>query len=214
MPTVNHSIFPIELQNLLVKSEIEWDGSINITSIDYYGDDAKIELSFNDDRRGRLKQLWEIQLSGIREERIVRQPADTMIAYSEHFLIDEQQGNTIELYVKAKPSQTGDAFMEVYQYFYRTFQGFIPFEKYLNVKSTGADSSFDKDLGLFAHGPKFIMSEIKSILDSNGYSSYLAMERENTIQSETGWVKDDLNLFALIIGDSFFVAETMSFQRI
>ncbi len=168
-------MFPAELENLLIKSEVEWDGSINITSIDYYDDDAKIELSFSNDSKGRLKQLWEIQLSGIRQERIVRQPADTMVAYDKHFLIDEQQGNTIELYVKTNPPQTSNAFREVHQYFYRAFQGFIPFEKYLTVKSTDVDSSFDREFGLFAHGPKFIMSEIKSILDSNGYSTYLSI---------------------------------------
>ncbi len=43
---------------------------------------------------------------------------------------------------------------------------------------------------------------------------YLSMERESTIQSEKGWIKDNVNLFVLIIGESFFVAEALSFQRI
>lgn len=213
MRIINEKMLPKELLKVIENDELEWDGGVSISSIDYFEDDAKIELSILLDRSDNVRQLWEVQLEGIRNQKINRDWAEDIIIYDQHFLIQEQRDFKSELYIKNKPLDTHKLLYDLYMYFSKNYNGFISFDKYLNGVYN-IEFLFNINHGLFAKGPKFILIEIDEILKNNGCSTYFFGNNKPQRLFNNQWVEDTSDLFTLLIGRSFFVAETILFERV
>lgn len=213
MRIINDKILPKELLNVIENDELEWDGGALITSIDYFADDAKIELSFLLDRSDEKKQLWEVQLEGIRNENIKREWVEDIVVYDQHYLIKEQKDMNSELYIKNGATDSNKLLRDLYVHFLSKFEYEIPFDKYLN-KTVDIDFLLKMNNGLFAKGPKFILEEIDIILQNNKCDTYFFGETAPKRWVNNQWIDESSDLIALIIGGSYFVAEKISFERV
>ena len=213
MRIINNEILPKELLTVIENDELEWNGGAIITSIDYFADDAKIELSILLDRSEEKRQLWEVQLEGIRSENIRREWAEDIVVYDQHYLILEQMDLNSELYVKNPTPDSNKLFHDLYVHFLSKFEYDIPFDKYLN-KASNIDFLLKMDNGLFAKGPKFILEEINTVLQNNKCETYYLGETPAKRWVNNQWIDESSNLIALTIGKSYFVAETISFERV
>jgi hypothetical protein len=201
MNQINQIILPKELLQVIENDELEWDGGALITSIDYFEDHVKIELSILLDRSDEKQQFWEIQLEGLRSQRILREWSENIDVFDQHFLIDEQTDKHVELYIKSKANDSNKLLSDLYFHFSREYDGLISFDKYVNA------SLIQMNFGLLARGPKFIMDRIKHILTINGCSPYFY--ENNSIE-----IEDKPNLYVLFIGSSYFIAEKITFERV
>lgn len=104
MRIINDKILPEKLLKVIENDELEWDGGVIITSIDYFEDTIKLELLILLDRSDEKKQLWEVQLKGVRNDNIKRGWAEDITIYDQHYLIEEQKAFKSELYVQCKKS--------------------------------------------------------------------------------------------------------------
>lgn len=213
MRIINDKIVPKELLRIIENDELEWDGGVLITSIDYFGDDAKIELSILLDRSDEKRQLWEVQLEGIRNEKIKRVWAEDIVVYDQHYLIKEQKDLNSELYIKSGAKDPNKLLHDLYIHFLSKFEHEISFDKYLN-KACNIDLLLKMDNGLFAIGPKFILEEIDIILNNNRCETYFLGEMAPKRWINDQWIVESSDLFALVIGESYFVAENITFERV
>jgi hypothetical protein len=213
MRIINDQILPKELLKVLENDDLEGSGGVMVTSLDYFADDAKVELSILLDGSDEDNQLWEVQIEGIRNERIVRDWAENILTYDQHFLIKEQKDSTIELYIKNAASDSNKLLSDLYRHFSTQFENYISFDKYLNT-SNNLDFLFKMENGLFAKGPKFIMIEMNNILEKNGCSTYYYGETSPKRLSNNQWIEEVSDLVVLSVGQSYFVAENISFERV
>lgn len=201
MNQINQTILPKELLQIIENDELEWDGGALITSIDYFEDHVKIELSILLDRSDEKQQFWEIQLEGLKSEKILREWSEDIGVFDQHFLIDEQIDKSVELYIKSKANDSNKLLSDLYFHFKNEYDDLISFDKYINT------SLIQMNFGLLARGPKFIMDQIKEILNTNGCSPYFY--ESNSIE-----IEEKLNLYVLFIGSSYFIAEKITFERV
>ncbi|CAG5083877.1 hypothetical protein [Parvicella tangerina] len=212
MRTINDEILPKELLQIIENDELEWDGGALITSIDYFADDAKIELSILLDRSEEKRQLWEVQLEGIRNENIKREWAEDIGVYNQHYLIKEQMDLNSELYLKNPTTDSNKLLHDLYVHFLSKFEYNIPFDKYLN-KTSNIDFLLKMDNGLFAKGPKFILEEIDTVLKNHKCETYFFGETPAKRWLDNQWINETSDLIVLTIGESYFVAENITFKR-
>ena len=213
MRIINDKILPKELIKVIENDELEWDGGAVITSIDYFEDDVKIELSILVDRSDEKRQLWEVQLEGIRNENIKREWAEEIVVYDQHYLIKEQKDINSELYIKNEAVDSNKLLHDLYVHFLSKYEYEIPFDKYLN-DTVDIDILLKMDNGLFAKGPKFILEEIDVILQNNKCETYFSGETPPKRWVNNKWIDESSDLIVLIIGESYFVAENIIFERV
>lgn len=213
MRTINDKILPKELLKVIENDELEWDGGAVITALDYFEDDAKIELSILLNRSEEKRQFWEIQIDGIRNENIKREWAEDIVAYDQHYLIKEQNDVNSELYIKKRALDSNKLLHDLYIHFLSKFQHEIPFDKYLN-KTGDIDLLLKMNNGLFAKGPKFLLQEIDFVLKNNACETYFLGEVTPKRWVNNQWIDESSDLIALVIGESFFVAENFTFERV
>lgn len=213
MRIINDKILPNELLRVIDNDELEWDGGAIITCIDYYADDAKIELSILMNSSDENSQFWEIQLEGIRNETLKREWAEDIIVYDQHYLIKEQKDNNSELYIKKGATDSNKLLHDLYIHFLSKFESKIPFDKYLN-KLGDIDFLLKMKNGLFANGPKFVLEEIDIVLKNNNCETYFFGETSPKRFVNNQWIDETSDLLALVIGGSYFVAENITFERV
>ncbi len=213
MRIINNEILPKELLSIIENDEVECNGGAIITSIDYFEDDAKIELSILLDSPKEKNQLWEIHLEGIRNEYIRRDWAEDIIVYDQHYLIKEQKDLNSELYIKTPAQDSNKLLHDLYVHFLSKFENDISFDKYLN-RTSSIDFLLKMNNGLFAKGPKFILNEINTVLENNKCETYYLGETPSKRWVNNQWIEESSDLIAITIGGSFFVAETISFERV
>ncbi|GAA4841748.1 hypothetical protein [Algivirga pacifica] len=212
MRIINEQVLPKELLLVIENDELEWDGGAIISSIEYFGDDAKIILSILLDRSEEA-QSWAIQLKGVRNEYIQREWSEDIVVYDQHFLIDEQKDSITELYIKNRAKDPYKLLHDLYLHFLSKFNGCIAFDKYLN-KSHDFEFLLQMTDGLFAQGPEFILKEINSILNQNGCETYFWGDRVSQRWSNNQCIDETSNLIVLCIGDSYYIAEEITFTRL
>lgn len=195
---------PEELDRALQVMEEE-DGGIVIDSLIHR--DSGLEISFRIAHfRSELPtQSWKAIISEVQKEHYINRNASysTLTIYSEHPLLIEQKDGWAELYYSGKTENAEKLFIDLYKLFEKSYWKSLGFGFKINAPE-GMLNLCAYEAGLFARGPKSILSEYAVCLNENNIRTSLIMEYE----------AGDDNLKVLVIGESYFIAKEFKFELI
>ena len=194
---------PKELKEILNQIEYVEDGGILINSVELVDDNLEVELILSFGAYDIPNQIWRLNTTEIKKEKIVINWATYPEIYSDHFLLYEFLDSYVELYYNSKAIDSERLFIELYTKHEALFGKWIDFESYIYVPK-GYSMLCSAQNGLFARGPKTILKEYEKCLISNGIKTTYIGE----IESEYKMLK------LLILGDSYFIGENFEFKRI
>lgn len=205
------NILPKELEEIINTGEFGDDGGIRITSLDYFVDDSKVVFSLDSGDEDKLNQLWELQIDGLRDQRISIDWANNLEFYSLHFLLWEFSRNHTSLYFKRKADNPNKLIADIFKTHRAVFGKWFDVEKYVSSFLFGLCNESN---GLFANGPKEILEYCYRVLERNNAEPYYYGSSEPKRWNGEQWVIEDKDLKLLIMGDSYFIGRNFTFQQV
>ncbi|MCH6198236.1 hypothetical protein MMU07_01485 [Aquiflexum sp. LQ15W] len=201
-----------ELECIFSTVEFEENGEIHITGADWYSDDLRIEFVIKTGIEGQ-SQLWEAQISGVREDLIKSDFADKLELFEEHPLLWTYNQRQTNLYFGRPTERPYELFVNIYNIHLQVTRNRIPFDKFLN--NTLATIEICKStMGLFAKGPIKIMEAYKEELERHNMNPSI-VGGHNPKRWLDGHQVDETEIVkVLVMGDSYVVGETFDFQRV
>lgn len=205
------NILPKELEEIIDTGEFEDDGGIKITSLGYFADNLKVGFSLDSGDEDKPNQLWELQIDGLRDQKIVVDWANNLEFYSDHFLLWEFSRNHTSLYFKRKANNPDKFIADIFKTHRAVFEKWFDVEKYISSFLFGLCNESN---GLFANGPKEILDYYYRVLKRNNTEPYYYGSTEPKKWDGEQWVVEDKDLKLLIMGDSYFVGKKFTFQQV
>ena len=201
-----------ELEDIFSTLEYEEDGSIHITGTDWYSDDLRIEFVIKTGVEGQ-SQLWEAEISSVRESLIKTAFAEKLELFEEHPLLWNYNQLQTSLYFGQPTDKPYELFVNIYHIHRQLTQNQLPFDIFLN-KLVPTIELCKSPAGLFARGPVKLMEAYKDELERHTMNPSIVGEHHPK-RSLNGHPIDETEIVkVLVIGDSYVVAETFDFQRV
>ena len=202
--TQNLDIIPKDLRDSLESEEFEeMGGGLLIDSIVFNGDDIEILFTIKYSSDTVSEQRWKILVKNSATEIVTRNWAEYLEIFDDHFLLYEFHDNYVEIYFNNKASDPFKLLGDLVELHKFNFGDMLPFGFGLNTPTGWHDLCSTKN-GLFARGPKRIIELYEKCLNKNGISTSLINEIH----------LDKKRRKLLLFGDSYFVGETFSFERL
>jgi hypothetical protein len=212
MKKVSPLIIPKEFTDFIYTSEFEDDGGILIQSIALKTDNINLELVLHSGNEDVQNQIWEIHLSGVREEKIVLEYSYKIDIYSDHLLLKPYSEIHGELYIKEKARNPYQLLTELYLYHKKEFGNFLEIEKVFN-SGKKLDEICCMSHGLVAKGPYSYLKKYFELFEKHGTKPYLFGNYKPKRWTKENWVDEKENLKLLFCGKSFFIAEEIKFKK-
>jgi hypothetical protein len=201
-----------ELEDIFSTSEFEEDGGIHITGTDWFSGDLKVEFAIKTGIEGQ-NQLWEVQISGVREELIKSDFANRLELFEEHPLLWTYNQRQVSLYFGQGTSRPHELFVNIYNIHSLVTMARVPFEKHINKGLSILDLCRSTS-GLFARGPIKLLEAYKEELEKYQMNPTV-IHGHNPKRWVNGQQVDETEIVkVLAIGDSYVVGETFDFQRV
>lgn len=124
--------FKRELQEILNSVEFEEDGGIYISGTNWCQDDLKLEININSGL-DEASQLWEVQISGVRNELVKGTWTGDLKLHSEHVLLWPYNGTVSELYFSKPTKNPYELFAAIVEAHHLTVNNWIPLDKFINI---------------------------------------------------------------------------------
>ncbi|MEQ9440036.1 MAG: hypothetical protein RIG62_13355 [Cyclobacteriaceae bacterium] len=201
------------LADIFSSIEFEEDGGIHITKTDWYSDDLKLEFTVRtgiDDEH----QLWEAQITGVREELIKSDWADQMKLLEDHPLLWRFDDIQSELYFSQSTDRPYELISSILETHQKIVSNWYSLNEFINYGHLSFIDLCKSSNALFAKGPKKILSEYASILDAFNMRPNLFGDHNPKRWVDKKWVDETETLQILIIGKTFVIAENFDFERV
>jgi hypothetical protein len=201
-----------ELEAILASLEFEENGGIHITGTDWYSDDLKVEFAIKTGVEGQ-NQLWEVQISGVRDELIKSDITDKMELLDEHPLLWTYNQWQTSLYFGNPTTKPYELFANIYDVHIKETANSIPFNKFINTHLPIIELC-KSSAGLFASGPLKLMEAYKKELEAHGMNPTI-VGGHNPKRWQNGHQVDETEIVKiLIIGKSYVIGQTFDFVRV
>lgn len=203
-----------ELSDLFSSIEFEENGGIHITGADWYADDLKLEFAINTGVANE-HQLWEAQISGVRDELIKSDWVDELVLTDEHPLLWQFNNVQTDLYFSKSTQKPFELLNSILETHLATTKGWYDLQKFINSNSYLSLIELCKSSNaLFAKGPKKILELYAKILDEHQMKPNLFGDRSPKRWTGEQWIEETEPLNVLLIGKSYVIAEQFDFERI
>lgn len=192
--------------------EFEDSGGFRFHSAQNTPDGMALELfliSGNDSE----EQHWRIECSGVRDFLLRGDFADSLRVVSDHpvLLPFTELVTDIHFYSPSpNPIATVGALLECHR---ELVGDWIPFERFFNILTKTLSQLLAASSGKLASGPVSLMKAYSHILNEHGVRSSLLPGRPPKFWDGEKWVVSNIPLQALILGNSYFVAEKYDAQK-
>lgn len=203
-----------ELDEILTSLEFEEDGGIYITGTDWYQDDLKLEIAVNSGL-DEGSQLWEAQVTGVREELIKSTWADDLRLLNDHVLLWPYNGTVSELYFSSPTEKPHELYVAVVEAHQRAVNNWIPLDRFINIKPYLPLLKLCKSTNaLFAKGPTELLEIYAKVLSDFNMKPNIFGERTPKRWINKQFEEEAGNLKVLFVGESYIVAEDFDFIRV
>lgn len=199
MKTIKN-IAPSELESVLKNDEYLEDGGMMISSLNFT--DKDLNLAFDVFINNTKKEKWELKITEIVSERFIRSWTTYFTAFSDHFLLYEYTDVFTELYYYGKSKNQEKLFLDLYRSHLKNYYDNLPFAYGINESMDIFKLCKDKS-GMFARGPKKILTQYQKCLATHGINSNFVGET----------LRYDPNLKLLVFGESYFIGKDFIFTR-
>jgi hypothetical protein len=201
-----------ELEDIFSTVEYEEDGGVHITGTDWFSDDLRVEFAIKTGNEGQ-SQLWEVQISGVREDLIKSDVADKLELFEEHPLLWTYNQRQTNLYFGRPTERPHELFVNVYNIHRQLTRNRIPFDKFLNNALTTIELC-KSTTGMFAKGPIKLMEAYKEELERHNMNPTIVGGHNPKRRLDGHQVDETEIVKVLVIGDSYVIGETFDFQRV
>jgi hypothetical protein len=204
--------FNKELENIFSTPEFEEEGGIFISGTHWFSDDLKIEFVIKTGVE-QQKQLWEVQVKGVRDELIKSDTADKLELFEEHPLLWTYNQRQTNLYFGQSTSRPYELFTDIYAIHLRLTKNWIPFNKNINTNVSIIDLCKSPS-GLFASGPNKLMEQYQKILMSHDMNPTI-VGGHYPKRWKNGYKVDETEIVnVLVLGESYVIGESFDFNRV
>jgi hypothetical protein len=200
-----------DLYDIFQTIEFEDGGSIEITGTDRFSDDLRVELAINTGIEGQ-RQLWEIQINGVRADSLKSDLANRIELFEEHPLLWPYNQFQTNLYFGQPTKRPYELFADVYQLHIQETKKWFSLDKFIN-KDVSIIELCKSPAGLFASGPIKLLEAYKTKLEMHEMNPTIVGGHHPKHWRNNQWVEEKDQLKVLVIGDSYVVGETFEFSR-
>jgi len=198
------NLLPAELNEVLNSPEFDDDAGLLVDSAKFIEESLIITFSikYSEDQE-MTNQLWNIIVGGIEEEHISTNWAQNINIYKEHVLLLAYNDIHTELYFKGTTNRSQELFIDIFKSITKLSSDSPFISKYI-FSPEAIDELSQQGYGLFARGPKTILKIYEQCLIKYGIKPSLIGEMKPSKKS----------LELLILGDSYFIGENFTFEKI
>lgn len=201
-----------ELEDIFSTLEFEEDGGVRITGSDWFSNDLRLEFALKTGVEGQ-NQLWEVQITGVRDESIKSGFSHKLELLEEHPLLWAHNQLQTSLYFGQSTSKPHELFTEIYSTHLRLTRNWVPLNQYINANVSIIDLCKSPS-GLFASGPIKILEEYQRVLESHRMNPTIVGGHYPKRWSNGHQVDETETLRILVIGKSYVIGETFDFNRV
>ena len=203
-----------KLSALFSTIEFEENGGIHITGTDWYADDLKLELAINTGINDE-HELWEVQISGVREELLKSDWVGELKIADEHPLLWKYNNIQTDLYFSRATGRPYELLNSILETHLKVTRGWYDLQESINSSSYISLIELCKSSNaLFAKGPKRILEAYARVLDEHLMKPNLFGERNPKRWTGEQWIDETAPLSILLIGKSYVIAEAFEFERV
>ncbi|MEM8969224.1 MAG: hypothetical protein AAGE93_22595 [Bacteroidota bacterium] len=201
------------LAGILSSVEFEEEGGIHITGADWYSDDLKLEFAIRTGENDE-HQLWEAQITGVRDELIKSDWAVQMQLLEDHPLLWRFNDIQSELYFSKSTDKPYELISSILEAHHKIVSNWYSLSKFINYGQFPFIDLCKSSNALFAKGPKKVLAEYARILSEFKMRPNLFGDCDPKRWTGRKWVAETEILRILIIGESFVIAEDFDFERV
>jgi hypothetical protein len=209
-----NDILPLELGSSFDSLDYEENGGLTAHSIKYLDNELHFDFSiFLGDVEHNETQYWQLQILNYCNSKIdIDNLGGYFKFYSDHFLLWEFTDVSTELYFKKASTNPERLLADIYAIHDSIFDNHIPLEKFINDKSLLTVCK--SDTGLFARGPKKILTYYFDCLKKAGKEPYYFGEHIDKKWDGKEWIPKNNSLKLALLGRTYFIGETFLFKRL
>lgn len=152
-------------------------------------------------------QYWRITLSGLLKTSIDWQTGSFMQLTTDDPILWEYQHRNASLYFRGACENPGAIVVALLNLHNSLFGAAVPFGRYFRMHSS-ATWLLEQRHGLLAEGPEILLKQIASVLEKSGLTCSIVPPAPHLLESRVD------GPFLLDIGESYFVASGISFERL
>lgn len=211
----------IELSNILPSAlaacfdslAYEQSSGLTVDSIEWLSDELHFNFSiYLGDFEKNEVQGWQLRITGYRDSKIdTDNLGEYFEFYSEHILLADFIDTQTELYFRKSTIDPKWLFADIYLAHNTLFEGRIPLEKYIN--GGHVFRLCNSNHGLFAIGPKSVLSQYYECLAKAGKEPYFLGDSPAKIWDGGKWVDEVRDLKVAVLGGTYFIGSDFIFTR-
>ncbi|MCD4825485.1 MAG: hypothetical protein K8S55_12880 [Phycisphaerae bacterium] len=183
------------------------DSFVRLDSISFKDNDGILGMSIWSDYEQEAWSHWEVRAKALRSYRITESYGDGDLALhkGDHVLTLQHTEARQELYFRGSPQSAPETIGRLLIAHREIAGNWIPFEQFFNSYSNL--DLLAGGFGLLAEGPTFLIEAYARVLSSEGLKPNTLASRPACWWNGQKWIENTVPLAALVIGNSFFVAE-------
>lgn len=202
-----------KLLNHIENNESFFDPTVRIDSLRLENDSGVLSVSVFDCDDDEGYSNWEIRARVLIDYRIDKLGGELTLHESNHVLTRQHTDTTNELFFKGFPRSAMETIGRLLVAHREVTGDWIPFERFFNSTSN-LEELLNGGYGKLADGPTFLINAYMNVLSSEGLNPNALAPRSAKWWSGNRWLEITMPLVALVIGDSFLVAEGFEEQQL
>jgi len=182
-------------------------------SVQITGTGLLIKLSL-DPADGSERLTWQIDCVGVREFLLRTLSFDSLRVESVHPILLTFNELFAELYFYSSPTNPSELIGELFEGHKELVDDWIPFERFLSQQPGGLPKILSAQSGMLASGPQSIIRKYAGILTRHTVAHSVRSTQMPKVWDGEKWIQPDLMPQALILDNSYVVAESFDAQRL
>jgi hypothetical protein len=201
------------LTEILQSMEFEDDGWLRISSLVTSDRSSTLNVSVHTGQEEEPIQLWQVTGTNTEGYHIDMETCYDIEIVKDHPILWHYNCPTIQLYFNGSTLSPERAIVQLYERHLQLTGTWIPFHRYFNPEMSLRKLLISSH-GMLARGPKILLKEYADIIITSGITVSTTAEKKRLYWNGEARVPYPEGLKAVIIGNSYIVAEKFEVQRI
>jgi len=204
------------LQDLLAylqSPDLAGDPFVRVDAVAFPDGDGVISLSVRDYHGDNVWTDWEVRAVSLRDFRIQEPWGELWLEERDHVVARQHTDTQQQLFFRGQPPSVVEAVARLFLAHRDIARRWISFDRYINM-ALDLEVLLGQGFGMLADGPSFLVQAYARVLEREGVRSSLLEPRPPKVWDGHSFVEWASPLATLIIGESYFVAESFAGRRL
>jgi hypothetical protein len=201
------------LLDSLTDLDFEEFGSIGLLSAEWALED--VILSVVVEKQDQPAKGWRIRCHSVRDCKIKSTQGQTDLrVLTDHPVMMPHVSKVLELYINGAPASADATIGQLVEAHREVVGDWFDYNRFFNLgPNRSLRDMLVGGIGKLAEGPQGLIHAYARVLESNGVRTSSPPGRAPMWWNGTHWVEERQDLFALIFGDSYFVAANITAEE-